>query len=164
MPQSLPVVAHPVSTDWLSMLRRSLSCLVAVGSTAPRPKVERRKRRGQKAKNQSIAPGMPEVPKSAGGYVFQQLRPRLPIKWQYGWRWTSLKVVWLVGWISFIGYLAYMMFFKYSNEEIAVHAAKFTYVRNQQGEVVDIGYKPVVDSAKRAKRRADRYLSDDDDY
>lgn len=132
------------------------------GHSVPRPKVERRRRRGQKARGSSIRPGMPDLPKSAGGYVFQQLRPRLPVRWQYGWRWNSLKAAWLVGWLSFIGYLAYMMFFKYSNEDIAAQASKFTYIRNEQGEVVDIGYKPIVDSAKRAKRRADRILSDDD--
>lgn len=131
---------------------------IAVRLAAPQPVVERRKRRGKK---QSTArPGVPDLPKSAGGYVFQQLRPRLPIRWQYGWRWTGLKVLWVVGWTSFVGYLGWTMWFKYSEEEIARQAAKFTYIRNENGEVIDIGYKPIVDSARRAKRRAERLLDD----
>lgn len=133
------------------MLRRTVGQLVA------RPKVERRPRKGQKKSN-SIRPGMPDLPKSAGGYVFQQLRPRLPARWQYGWRWNSLKMVWLGGWLSLIGYLAYIMFFKYTDEDIAKQAQLYTYVRNEEGQVVDIGFKPIVDAGIRARRRADRLL------
>lgn len=101
---------------------------------------------------------MPDLPKSAGGYVFQQLRPRLPIRWQYGWRWSSLKGVWVVGWGSFICYVAYVMFFKYTDADIAEQATQYTYVHNDRGEVVDIGFKPIVDATKRARRRADKLL------
>lgn len=137
------------------MLQRSLCVLAGNG---PKPRVERRKRRGQKQSNRSIRPGMPDLPKSAGGYVFQQLRPRLPIRWQYGWRWNVLKGVWVAGWLSLIGYLAYVMFFRLSAEDIAHQAGRYTYIRNEQGDVVDIGFKPIVDAGKRARKRADRLL------
>lgn len=126
-----------------------------------KPKVERRRRKG--GKSSSVRPGMPDLPKSAGGYVFQQLRPRLPVRWQYGWRWNALKGVWLVSWLSLIGYVAYVMFFKHSDEDIARQAAQYTYIRNERGEVVDIGFKPVVDAGRRARKRADRLL-DPDEY
>ncbi|KPI87690.1 hypothetical protein ABL78_3228 [Leptomonas seymouri] len=132
----------------------------------PRPNVERRKRRrggaggGRGAAARGL--GMPDLPKSAGGYVFQQLRPRLPIRWQYGWRWSALKCLWVGGWGSFIAYLGYVMFFKYTNEDIAEQATQYTYVRNDRGEVVDIGFKPIIDATKRARRRADRLLDPDE--
>ncbi|CAD2215512.1 hypothetical protein AGDE_02290 [Angomonas deanei] len=140
------------------MLRRSLARL-----EVPRPNVERRRRRGQKPKSTSVRPGVPDLPNSAGGYVFQQLRPRLPARWQYGWRWNALKGVWLVGWGSFVAYLAYVMFFKYTDEDIAKQAALFTYVRNENGEVTDIGFKPIVEAGKRARRRADRLLDPEEE-
>ncbi|KAK7198098.1 hypothetical protein NESM_000766200 [Novymonas esmeraldas] len=144
------------------MLRRCLARL-----DLPRPAVERRKRRGRAEgggvkKTTSRGPGVPDLPKSAGGYVFQQLRPRLPARWQYGWRWNSLKAGWVVGWFSFIGYVAYVMFFKYTDGDIAEQAAQYTYVRNERGEVVDIGFKPIVDAGRRARRRADRLLDPDE--
>jgi hypothetical protein len=143
------------------MLRRCLRCL-----DVPRPSVERRKRRrgdaGGGKKPTSRSPGMPDLPKSAGGYIFQQLRPRLPISWQYGWRWSALKSLWVVGWGSFIAYVAYVMFFKYTEGEIAEQATQYTYVRNERGEVVDIGFKPIIDATKRARRRADKLLDPDE--
>lgn len=143
------------------MFRRCLQHL-----DVPRPNVERRKRRrgdginGKKTATRS--PGMPDLPKSAGGYIFQQLRPRLRIRWQYGWRWSALKSLWVIGWGSFIVYVVYVMFFKYTNAEIAEQATQYTYVRNDRGEVVDIGFKPIVDAAKRARRRADKLLDPDE--
>ncbi|CAJ1027837.1 hypothetical protein, conserved [Leishmania lindenbergi] len=144
------------------MLRRCLARL-----EVPRPAVERRKRRsragaGDSKKVASRRPGIPDLPKSAGGYFFQQLRPHLPIRWQYDWRWTSLKAVWVVGWSSFICYVAYVMFFKYTDSDIAEQATQYTYVRNERGDVVDIGFKPIVDAGKRARRRADRLLDPDE--
>ncbi|KAG5501456.1 hypothetical protein JKF63_03285 [Porcisia hertigi] len=144
------------------MLRQCLARL----ETA-RPAVERRKRRGKAdvgggKKAASRSPGMPDLPKSAGGYVFQQLRPRLPIRWQYGWRWSSLKAVWIVSWASLVSYVAYVMFFKYTDGDIAELATQYTYVRNERGEVVDIGFKPIVDAGKRARRRAERLLDPDE--
>ncbi|EPY31620.1 hypothetical protein STCU_01807 [Strigomonas culicis] len=138
------------------MLRRT-----AFVFAVPKPNVERRRRRGQK--KSTIRPGVPDLPKSAGGYVFQQLRPRLPIRWQYGWRWNMLKGTWLAVWLSFIGSVAYTMFFKYTDEDIARDAAQFTYVRNESGEVIDIGFKPIVDAGRRARRRADRLLDPDEE-
>lgn len=145
------------------MFRRCLPVL-----DVPRPSVERRKRRGgggnsgKKAAAATRGPGMPDLPKSAGGYIFQQLRPRLPIRWQYGWRWSALKGVWVVGWGSFIAYVAYVMFFKYTDSDIAEQATQYTYVRNDRGEVVDIGFKPIIDATKRARRRADKLLDPDE--
>ncbi|KPA80923.1 putative mitochondrial hypothetical protein [Leptomonas pyrrhocoris] len=143
------------------MLRRCLQRF-----DVPRPTVERRRRRrssgGGGKKPAARSPGMPDLPKSAGGYVFQQLRPRLPTRWQYGWRWSSLKGIWVVGWGSFIVYVAYVMFFKYTDAAIAEQAAQFTYVRNDRGEVVDIGFKPIIDASKRARRRADKLLDPDE--
>lgn len=141
------------------MLSRTL-----IAYNVPRPTVERRKRRrsGGAGKQSTARPGMPDLPKSAGGYVFQQLRPRLPIQWQYGWRWNMLKGTWIVGWMSFLGYVAYTMFFKYGDEEIAQQAAQYTYVRNERGEVVDIGFRPIIDAGRRARRRADRLLDPDE--
>ncbi|CAG9576707.1 conserved hypothetical protein [Leishmania major strain Friedlin] len=144
------------------MLRRCFPRLEVL-----RPAVERRKRRGRAEvggakKVGSRNPGMPDLPKSAGGYVFQQLRLHLPIRWRYGWRWSSLKAVWVGGWSSFICYVAYVMFFKYTDSEIAEQATQYTYVRNDRGEVVDIGFKPIVDAGRRARRRADRLLDPDE--
>ncbi|KAG5500987.1 hypothetical protein GH5_04576 [Leishmania sp. Ghana 2012 LV757] len=144
------------------MLRRCVARL-----EVPRPTVERRKRRcrpevGRGKTAASRRPGIPDLPKSAGGYIFQQLRPRLPIRWQYGWRWSSLKAVWVTGWSSFICYVVYVMFFKYTDSDIAEQATQYTYVRNERGDVVDIGFKPIVDAGKRARRRADRLLDPDE--
>ncbi|KAF8284473.1 hypothetical protein TcG_01714 [Trypanosoma cruzi] len=122
------------------------------------PKIERRKRKGQHAR-----PGLPDLPKSAGGYLFLQMRPYLPIAWQYGWRWRMLQGLWLGTALSFAGYLLYVMYFRDSDEVIAAKAAKYTYVRNERGEVIDIGYKPLIDASRRAQRRAQRLLADDDD-
>ncbi|KEG13488.1 hypothetical protein DQ04_00981180 [Trypanosoma grayi] len=125
------------------------------------PKVERRKRKGQPTR-----PGMPDLPKSAGGYVFRQLRPYLPIAWQYGWRWKLLQSMWLGAGLSIAGCLIYVMYYRDSEEMIAAKAARYTYVRNERGEVVDIGYKPIIDASRRAQRRAQRILdeaSDDED-
>ncbi|RNE97529.1 hypothetical protein TraAM80_09286 [Trypanosoma rangeli] len=133
------------------MLRCTLCCRAL-------PKVERRKRKGQPTR-----PGLPDLPKSAGGYFFRQLRPYLPIVWQYGWRWKLLQGLWLGTAFSFAGYLIYVIYFRDSDEVIAAKAAKYTYVRNEQGEVVDIGYKPIIDASRRAQRRARRLLEDDDD-
>ncbi|ORC91693.1 uncharacterized protein TM35_000052890 [Trypanosoma theileri] len=122
------------------------------------PKVERRKRKGQPTR-----PGLPDLPKSAGGYVFRELRPYLPIAWQYGWRWKLLQSIWLGAGLSLAGSLMYVMYFRDSEEDIARKAACYTYVRNEKGEVVDIGYKPLIDATRRAQRRAQRLLDEEED-
>ncbi|RNF11976.1 uncharacterized protein Tco025E_06546 [Trypanosoma conorhini] len=133
------------------MLRCTLGCRAL-------PTVERRKRKGQPTR-----PGLPDLPKSAGGYVFRQLRPYLPIAWQYGWRWKMLQGLWLGSALSFAGYLLYVIYLRDSDEAIAAKAAKYTYVRNERGEVVDIGYKPLIDASRRAERRARRLLEEEED-
>ncbi|EAN79142.1 uncharacterized protein TEOVI_000280000 [Trypanosoma equiperdum] len=121
------------------------------------PKVERRRRKGQ----QMTRSRMPDLPKSAGGYFFRQLRPYLPPAWQYGWRWKLLQGIWLGSALSFSSYLVYVMYFRDSDSDIAQRAAQYTYVRNEHGQVVDIGYKPLIDAAHRARRRAQRLLEEE---
>lgn len=36
----------------------------------------------------------------------------------------------------------------------------YTYIRDDQGKVVDIGYKPIIDSAKHARKRVSRMMED----
>eukprot|EP00331_Platyophrya_macrostoma_P000157 CAMPEP_0176407532 /NCGR_PEP_ID=MMETSP0127-20121128/1461_1 /TAXON_ID=938130 /ORGANISM="Platyophrya macrostoma, Strain WH" /LENGTH=55 /DNA_ID=CAMNT_0017786743 /DNA_START=225 /DNA_END=392 /DNA_ORIENTATION=+ len=55
------------------------------------------------------------------------------------------------------------MFFALDDQEIAKRAAKYTYVRNEQGQVVDVAYKPLIDAGMRARKRANRYLEEDDE-
>nr|CCC94759.1 conserved hypothetical protein [Trypanosoma congolense IL3000] len=133
--------------------------LQRTGLSRSLPRVERRRRRGQNA----VRSPVPDIPKSAGGYFFRQMRPYLPVTWQYGWRWKLLQGVWLGSAFSFAGYLMYVMFYRDTEATIAEKASRYTYVRNEQGQVVDIGYKPIVDSAKRAQRRAQRLLEEDDE-
>lgn len=120
------------------------------------PKVERRKKRPTRNAGGS------EMPKSAGGYVLMQLRPRLPIQWQYGWRWQAVKGAWLFVGSMFLLKLGYTMFFSLSDEDIDRRAAQYTYVRDERGVVVDIGYKPLVEAGVRARKRTAKYLEDDD--
>lgn len=103
------------------------------------------------------------MPKSAGGYILKQLRPRLPIAWQYGWRWQAIKGAWLFTGCLFLAKLGYTMFFSLSSDEIDRRAAQYTYVRDDRGVVVDIGFKPLMDAGARAHRRTAKYLAMDED-
>lgn len=91
------------------------------------------------------------------------LRPSLPIKWQYGWRWNCVKGLYLGVGLAFVAKLAYTMFFQLSDEEIDRKAAKYTYVRNDQGTVVDVAYKPLLDAGIRARRRTARLMEEDEE-
>lgn len=103
------------------------------------------------------------MPRSAGGFILRRLRPSLPIKWQYGWRWNCVKGLYLGVGLAFVAKLAYTMFFQLSDEEIDRKAAKYTYVRNDQGTVVDVAYKPLLDAGIRARRRTARLMEEDEE-
>ena len=103
--------------------------------------------------------GMNALPSSGAAWAFKMVRPYLPPQWQYGWRYNLLKAIWLVCAFSFVGLLAKTMFFQ-SEEEVLVKASRYTYVRDDEGNVVDISYKPLIDSALRARRRQERRIDE----
>ena len=107
------------------------------------------------ASARSIFGGPMDLPNSGGGWALRQLRPYLPVSWQYGRRFTLLKGTWIVAVLAAVGYLANRMFFM-AEEEVIYRASKYTYVRDDSGSVVDLSYKPLIDSAVRAKRRTQR--------
>ncbi|CUG88692.1 membrane-associated protein, putative [Bodo saltans] len=121
------------------------------------PKIERRPKRP------SRNAGGSEMPTSAGGYILRRLRPRLPVSWQYGWKWQAVKGAWLFVGSLFLLKLGYTMFFSLSDSDIDRKAAQYTYVRDERGVVVDIGYKPLLDAGIRARKRTAKYLEADDE-
>ncbi|KAG8346038.1 hypothetical protein ERJ75_000193500 [Trypanosoma vivax] len=123
----------------------------------PLPSVELPKRRSRQLRRSSV----PDLPRSGGGFFFRQIRPYLPASWRYGWRWKMLQGIWLVGALYLGGNLLYIVLFRDSEEMIKAKAARYTYVCNDRGEVVDVGYKPIIDAAHRAQRRAKRLLEED---
>lgn len=99
------------------------------------------------------------LPSSGAAWAFKIIRPYLPPQWQYGWRYNLLKAIWLLCAFSFVGLLARTMFFQ-SEEEVAVKASRYTYVRDDSGNVVDISYKPLIDAGMRARRRQERRIEE----
>jgi hypothetical protein len=100
------------------------------------------------------------LPLTVGGLTFQKLRPMLPPRWQYGWRWTSLKVAW-TAMLTYIGYGSCKAMFFMTNEEIDQKSTEYTFIRDDRGRVVDIGWKPIVNGGTRARARAQQLLDDD---
>jgi hypothetical protein len=102
-----------------------------------------------------------ELPRSLGGLFFHYLRPRLPFVWQYGWRFKALQATWLLFFGACAAKLAMVMFGS-TDEEIREKAAQYKFVRDEQGRVIDVAYKPVINAAQRARDRATRLRNEED--
>ena len=64
-----------------------------------------------------------------------------------------MQAAWIGG-IGFVVLKLAFLFFGQTDAAIATEAAKYTFVRDANNRVVDIGYKPIVDQALRARARA----------
>eukprot|EP00758_Cryptobia_borreli_P009914 Tbor_TRINITY_DN5521_c7_g2::TRINITY_DN5521_c7_g2_i2::g.13039::m.13039 len=100
-----------------------------------------------------------DLPSSGNAWLFRQIRPYLPIQWQYGIRYKAIQILWILLVLSFVASLAKVMFLQ-SEEEIAGKASRYSYVRDESGTVVDISYKPLIDAGIRARRRQERARAD----
>ena len=107
-------------------------------------------------------PQVHDIPRSVGGFVMRFLRPRLPVTWQYGWKWHAVQATWMVFAAGLCGYYGWLMWGKYTEEDFKTKSRQYQYVRDERGHVVDLSYKPLAVAGIRARQRAQRLLEDDD--
>ena len=92
-------------------------------------------------------------------FVQRYIRPRLPPILRYGVGWN---IVWTLAHCGF-AYCAYLyinMVIK-DDDQRKVMASEYVLINDDRGRPVDIGFKPLVDAATRAKERSRRISEGD---
>lgn len=97
-----------------------------------------------------------KTPGGAGydGSVSNFFRHKLPPTWRYGARWKAVKLVWY-GAAASGAYAIYLTMFP-GGEAQRLRASDYVVAFDERGRPCDLGYRPLVEAAERARERSRR--------